>query len=181
VSLAAAIAVAVLVAAGCGGSQQTAAPATTAQQPKTSSAGSSTASGSGSKVAVSSRRCIQVGDDLVQKIRNQIVLDKAQLTNVSAVASGGSPGFYFVSARVQGGGGKGVATWAVRGLDANGPIYSVDSFAALVSDYGASTAQHPLLNLTAPGAFKSRVCADGPSVSHGSPAPFPGSNGGVAG
>lgn len=97
----------------------------------------------------------------------------AHFVKAEAAEAVATPGYYYVSTEVTGGGAKpgSVATWVTKGLRGRSPIYAVDSFAALISTYGASTLKSGYLAIDAPGAYRSRVCASGKRVSAGLPAP----------
>jgi hypothetical protein len=120
--------------------------------------------------------CLPVSTQLVARIRRNIVLDGAKLANVRAVASSLDPGLYYVSARVSGGGAprRAVATWATQSLAGRKPIYALDAFAALVSQFGGGVSANPDYVVSAPGAYRSRVCAGGKGVSKGQTAPASG-------
>ena len=104
-----------------------------------------------------------------------IVLQGGQLSHVQAVTAKAFRGMYFVSARVDGGGAVDeVATWVTPRLEGTGPVYAVDATAALVSSFGAAVGKSLNLGADAPGAYKSRVCAVGPTAPPGKTAPVSG-------
>ncbi|MFN2629427.1 MAG: hypothetical protein ABR569_12445 [Gaiellaceae bacterium] len=161
---------AALLSAGCGGSKQSAprdtAPTTTAA----TIAPSRSASGP-------FNTCLDVPTRLAAEIRTGILLDGGKLSHIKAVTSKAFRGMYFVSARVDGGGAVAdVATWVTPQLKGSGPVYAVDSTAALISSFGAAIGKSLHLGANAPGAYRSRVCAVGPKAPHGQTAPVSGGN-----
>jgi hypothetical protein len=178
---AAVLAAASLVASGCGGGAghaQAAAsaaappkakPAPATHKPAASAAPKSSASKTASAV------CTPVSSVLERRILGKVVLDGATLLHAEAFPAQALPGYYFVSSRVDGSGTRNqLATWATKGLDGHGKVFSVDSFAALISQYAAAQQFNVSLGIKAPGAYRSRVCAGGNGASHGVPAPSSG-------
>jgi hypothetical protein len=176
-SVAAVIVGAALLVAGCGGGSKSSAPAGTTQPPEATTAPAATGTTTTAPAPAAGRAdtCLDVPAALVRTLQTHIVLVGGKVTHVKAVTSRRTPGFYFVSGRVDGGGVKrGLATWATQRLSGTAPIYAVDSAAALVSLYGGAIGKDPDLRVTAPGAYKSRVCVAGPNA-------FPGTNAPVGG
>jgi hypothetical protein len=176
-----ALATAVLALVACGSSSkssQSQAGTTTAtpKQSKPSTSKPAASEGSPSQPAVSSvkagKTCVPVSDGLRQKILKNVVLEGATLRHVEAVESPLVAGFYFVSGTVDGSGAHHqLATWATQRLDGHSPVYSVDSFAALISTYAAATQENPDLSTLSPGSYRSRVCAFGTTATRGIDAP----------
>jgi hypothetical protein len=162
---------AALFVAGCGGGSKSSAPPAPTQAPaKTAPAVTRPAPVAGAKDT-----CLEVPASLVRRLQTHLVLMGGKLSNVKAVTSRKLPWIYFVSGRVDGGGLKRLlATWATPRLGGNAPVYSVDASAALVSLYGGAMGKSMRLTVTAPGAYKSRVCVAGPGAPHGSNAPVGG-------
>jgi hypothetical protein len=158
-----------LVAAGCGGSSTSAdpPPATThAPPPAKTPATTTTATASGGSAS-----CRDAPATLMRRIHTHFVLEGGTLSHAQIVPAIALPGIYFVSARIDGGGTRDkIGTWATERLGATGPVYAVDSWAALVSTYVAASQRNLDLSVHDPGAYKSRVCVGGPNVPKGNDA-----------
>jgi hypothetical protein len=177
-----ALAVGTVTAAGCGSSQSSSAPSTPAA---TTSAKAASPAAQRTKPQASKVRsaraavvpdtihCVDVPHAVTERILRGVLLDGAKLGHVEAVAAPKSPGYYFITSTVSGGGASphSVATWAANGLAGASNVYSVDAFAALISTYGDATELDSDLNIHERAAYQSRVCAGGPGVSRGAPAP----------
>jgi hypothetical protein len=163
------LAVAVVAAAGvagCGGSGGGSA------SPPTTTHAATSASGTVTLAPASSQRCTPVSSALEESILSHVVLAGAKLTKVRAVGAGTKPPYYFVTATIDGSGTKNMlATFMTGDLEGRKTIYAVDSNAALISEYGASTDVDANLGIAAPAAFKSRVCVAGKGAPAGLPAP----------
>jgi hypothetical protein len=161
------LAIVVVVAAACGGTNKAAAPASSTVKPKQAAKPKPAAQ------APDTLHCVDVPRAVTRLILRGVVLDGARLARVEAVASSKAPGYYFISGVVSGGGASpnSLATWATDGLAGLRRVYAVDSFAALISQYGAAQQIDPDLTINASAAYASRVCAGGPHASHGTPAP----------
>jgi hypothetical protein len=156
---------AVLLVAGCGGKKHAASAPT----------GRSATTGATPAGRGPFDTCLAAPAQLVAKIRRGIVLDGGKLSHVQAVTAKAFPGMYFVSARVDGGGVTDeVATWATPKLQGTGPIYAIDTSAALISSFGPGVGKSLHLKADAPGVQKSRVCAVGPKAPPGVTAPISG-------
>jgi hypothetical protein len=161
-----------LGAAGCGNSDKSSAPAAKpAGKPTPAKASAAPAA----KPTAGAAKCTAPPDALVAHIRKNILLEGAKVTDAEAVESPAVPGLWFVTARVSSPGAPpDIATWMTQTFDGSGPIWSVDSFAALVSTYGAAVGRSVGLTVDAPGVYRSRVCVAGPGASHGVTAPVSG-------
>jgi hypothetical protein len=116
--------------------------------------------------------CLTVPEALDQAILRHVVLAGAKFVKVRAAKATSAPGYYYVTGSMAGAGASHLlATWATRDLGGRKPIYAVDSNAALISAYGASTGLSLDLGITAPGALHSRTCVAGKSATAGLPAP----------
>jgi hypothetical protein len=181
------VAAAVLASVACGSSSKSShpmtAPVTTAKPKGSTSSKSKPAAASSGQAAPAvasagtraGKTCIPVTEGLRHKILGSVVLVGATLHHMEAVASPLVRGYYFVSGTVDGSGTHHrLATWATADLSGRSPVYAVDSFAALISMYGAATAKNPDLSTRSPGSYRSRVCAAGPKADFGAPAPVSG-------
>lgn len=169
-----------LLVAGCGGARH-ASSETAPSSVRTSS--TAAAQSPGSTRAAVPGRCLEVPAQLAARIEQHVVLDGARLDRLRAVGSHAFPGLYFVSARVRGGGAPqgSLATWATRGLHGRKPIYSIDAFAALISEFGGAKTANPDFSVSLPAAYRSRVCVAGANAPHGVDAPLSETGAGTAG
>jgi hypothetical protein len=161
-----------LGAAGCGNSDKSSAPpAKPAAKPTAAKSSPVPAV----KPTAGGAKCTAPPQALLARIRKHILLDGAKVTDGEAVESPAVPGLWFVTARVSGPSAPpDIATWMTQNFDGSGPIYSVDSSAALVSTYGAAVGKSVGLTVDAPGVYRSRVCVAGPGASRGETAPVSG-------
>jgi hypothetical protein len=166
---------AALAVSGCGSSSKSgsAVATTTAAAPPPKAKPTQKPAQPAAAPADGGGKCLDVSDRLVSQIEKNIVLDGAQVTHAQAVDSPASPGLYFVTARIQGGGANGsLATFETRGLAGGKTIYAVDAMAAEISLYGSAVTRDPELTVDFPGAYKSRVCVAGPGAPRGVTAPI---------
>jgi hypothetical protein len=179
VAAAVAAAAAVVLVAGCGGgSSSRAGAASTTDHAKPGSGGVVHTPG-----RAGSQTCNAVPAALEHRILAHMILKGAGFTKVAAVEAAATPGYYYITTQVTGGGAPpdSLATWATKDLAGGNTIYAVDSFAALISTFGASVLKSPYLVITAPGAYRSRVCVLGHNASHGAPAPAGGGSHSLSG
>jgi hypothetical protein len=164
------LALVVVAAAACGGTQKSAAPPSSAAKPKPAAKAKARTTAA---PPADTLHCVDVPRAVTRFILRGVVLDGARLARVEAVESSRAPGYYFISGVVSGGGASpnSLATFATDGLTGVRRVYAVDSFAALISKYGAAQQIDPDLTINASAAYASRVCAGGPHASHGTPAP----------
>jgi hypothetical protein len=168
-----ALAVLALVAAGCGSGSKTAAPPPATTQPPPQAKTTTTTPAAPASGASAS--CRDAPASLMRRIQTHFVLEGGTLSHAQIVPAIVLPGIYFVSARIDGGGTSDkIATWATERLGSTGPVYAVDTWAALVSTYVAASQRNPDLTVHDPGAYKSRLCVGGPSAPKGNDAPASG-------
>lgn len=168
------------VVAGCGGGSPSSAAGTTAAATGTTATAPTGASVPAKTTAKGN--CVSVPVALDHAILASVVLAKARFLKVQAVRATATPSFYYVSGSVDGSGAKHLlATWVTSDLRGGKPIYSVDSNAALISVFGASSQASLSLSIDAPGAYRSRTCVAGSRAPLGSAAPGGGRPGAPAG